>query len=120
MRAARVGELGLALLILLPLAASGYLLPQAGNTAAILDWLTRATGVLALTLILLAAVRQRPALWVGAGIGIAPFVSAVRSLAARGEPAAPPVQLIYAVNTRDQAPYAIGILDAGADADTVE
>jgi len=47
---------------------------------------------------------QRPALWVGGGIGIAPFVSAVRHLQERGE-ASPPVHLAYLVNNDEQAYY---------------
>ncbi|WP_017941624.1 MULTISPECIES: ferric reductase-like transmembrane domain-containing protein [unclassified Thioalkalivibrio] len=56
MRSARVGELTLALLILLPLAASGHLAPPGADPTAMLYWLARVTGVLALTLILLAAI----------------------------------------------------------------
>lgn len=50
--------------------------------------------------------RSRPALWVGAGIGITPFVGAVRALAHGAEPLHPSTQLIYAANTRREAHYA--------------
>lgn len=49
---------------------------------------------------------RRPALWIGAGIGITPFVSAARSLAASGRAAEVPVRLFYLVNNADKAHYA--------------
>jgi predicted ferric reductase len=45
----------------------------------------------------------RPALWMGGGIGITPFVSAVRAL--QGRAADPPVHLFYLVNDDADACY---------------
>jgi predicted ferric reductase len=42
-----------------------------------------------------------PALWIGGGIGLTPFVSAARSFAAQGEPV--DVQLIYCANDLSRA-----------------
>lgn len=50
--------------------------------------------------------QSRPALWVGAGIGITPFVGAIRAMAEGGQRLHPSVQLIYAVNTRAEAHFA--------------
>jgi predicted ferric reductase len=46
---------------------------------------------------------ERPALWLGGGIGITPFVSGVRAL--QGHAVAPPVHLFYLVNEAADACY---------------
>jgi len=56
MKRARLGELFLALLILLPLLAAGLQHRPSAELPVLLPWLARLTGVLALTLILLAGI----------------------------------------------------------------
>ena len=56
MNRARLGGLVLVALVLLPLMASGLHQPPAADATAVLSWLARATGVLSLTLMLMAGV----------------------------------------------------------------
>ncbi|WP_018994917.1 ferric reductase-like transmembrane domain-containing protein [Thioalkalivibrio sp. ALJ2] len=49
--------------------------------------------------------RKRPAVWLGAGVGITPFVSAVRALAHEGRSANPPVHLFQLADRREAAAY---------------
>lgn len=49
--------------------------------------------------------RKRPAVWIGAGVGITPFVSAVRALAHEGRATDPPVHLFQLADRHEAAPY---------------
>ncbi|WP_019592565.1 ferric reductase-like transmembrane domain-containing protein [Thioalkalivibrio sp. ALRh] len=49
--------------------------------------------------------RKRPAIWLGAGVGVTPFVSAVRTLAHEGRSADPPVHLFQLADRREAAAY---------------
>ncbi|WP_019024387.1 MULTISPECIES: ferric reductase-like transmembrane domain-containing protein [unclassified Thioalkalivibrio] len=49
--------------------------------------------------------RKQPAVWLGAGVGITPFVSAVRALAREGRSANPPVHLFQLADRREAAAY---------------